>query len=58
MEVAQLLAERDRVQLIPEERAAIDEALRRAVLTLWQTNLLRRARLAVIDEVAGLRNSG
>src|SRR5207249_2585686 len=52
MEVARLLAERDRVELTAEEKAAIDEALRRAVLTLWQTNILRRTRLAVLDEVA------
>ncbi len=52
MEVAQLLAERDRVELTPEESATTDEALRRAVLTLWQTNILRRTRLAVLDEVA------
>jgi phosphoenolpyruvate carboxylase len=52
MEVAQLLAERDRTELTPEERATTDEALRRAVLTLWQTNILRRTRLAVLDEVA------
>src|SRR2546423_7390702 len=52
MDVAQLLAERDRVELTPEERAISDEALRRAVLTLWQTNILRRTRLAVVDEVA------
>ena len=29
-----------------------DEQLRRAVLTLWQTNLLRRTKLTVLDEVA------
>ncbi|MEA2936409.1 MAG: phosphoenolpyruvate carboxylase, partial [Variibacter sp.] len=52
MEVAQLLAERDRSRLTPEEEAASDEILRRAVLTLWQTSLLRRAKLDVIDEVA------
>ena len=34
------------------ERGANEAALRRAVLTLWQTNLLRRTRLRVIDEVA------
>jgi phosphoenolpyruvate carboxylase len=28
-----------------------DEALRRAVQTLWQTNLLRRTKLTVLDEV-------
>jgi len=51
-EIATLLAERDRTALIPEEAAANEEALRRAVLTVWQTALLRRTRLAVIDEVA------
>src|SRR5712691_2113235 len=53
MEVANLLAERDRPDLTPEELAANEEGLRRAVLTLWQTSLLRRTRLRVIDEVAG-----
>ncbi|MEJ0068113.1 MAG: phosphoenolpyruvate carboxylase [Pseudomonadota bacterium] len=52
MEVADLLAERDRTQLTPEEEAASDDALRRAVLTLWQTSILRRTRLKVVDEVA------
>jgi phosphoenolpyruvate carboxylase len=52
MEVAQLLAGRDHDELTSEEEAATDEALRRAVLTLWQTHILRRTRLAVIDEVA------
>jgi phosphoenolpyruvate carboxylase len=51
MEIAQLLAGRDRGDLTQEEKAAIDEALRRAVLTLWQTHILRRNKLAVIDEV-------
>jgi phosphoenolpyruvate carboxylase len=51
-DVARLLAERDRVRLTPRELAANEEALRLAVLTLWQTSLLRRSRLAVIDEVA------
>lgn len=52
MEVANLLAQRDRMALTPEEAALSEEALRRAVLTLWQTNLLRGTRLAVLDEVA------
>jgi phosphoenolpyruvate carboxylase len=52
MEVAHLLAERDRPDLTPGELGAIEEGLRRAVLTLWQTSLLRRTRLRVIDEVA------
>ncbi|MFN5453190.1 phosphoenolpyruvate carboxylase [Bradyrhizobium sp.] len=51
MEVAMLLERRERMQLTPDEREANDEALRRAVLTLWQTNLLRRTKLTVLDEV-------
>jgi phosphoenolpyruvate carboxylase len=41
MVIARLLDERDRMQLTPEEQEANDEALRRAVLTLWQTRMLR-----------------
>jgi phosphoenolpyruvate carboxylase len=52
MEVARLLAEYNGTELTPDERQGIEEALRRAILTLWQTNLLRQARLRVIDEVA------
>jgi phosphoenolpyruvate carboxylase len=52
MEIAALLDRRERVQLTPEEAEAGDEQLRRAVLTLWQTNLLRRTKLTVLDEVA------
>jgi phosphoenolpyruvate carboxylase len=52
MEIAALLDRRERVQLTPEEFAASDEQLRRAVVTLWQTNLLRRTKLTVLDEVA------
>ena len=40
------------MQLTPEEAEASDEQLRRAVLTLWKTNLLRRTKLTVLDEVA------
>jgi phosphoenolpyruvate carboxylase len=50
--IAGLLEHRDRTLLIPEEREANDEAVRRHVLALWQTRMLRRQRLAVIDEVA------
>ncbi|MCJ9703216.1 phosphoenolpyruvate carboxylase, partial [Bradyrhizobium sp. SHOUNA76] len=52
MEVAALLDRRERVALTPEEADASDEQLRREVLTLWQTNLLRRTKLTVLDEVA------
>ncbi|WP_442769530.1 phosphoenolpyruvate carboxylase [Zoogloea ramigera] len=52
MAIARLLDERDRMQLTPEERQANDEALRRAVLTLWQTRMLRTEKLSVMDEVS------
>jgi phosphoenolpyruvate carboxylase len=50
-EVAQILAERDRQQLTPAEAGAADQAMSRAVLTLWQTSLLRRGKPSVVDEV-------
>ncbi len=52
MEIAALLDRRERVALTADEAAASDEQLRREVLTLWQTNLLRRTKLTVLDEVA------
>src|SRR3954471_16439625 len=52
MEIAELLERRERIKLTAEEFEASEEQLRRAVLTLWQTNLLRRTKLTVLDEVA------
>jgi phosphoenolpyruvate carboxylase len=52
MEIAALLDRRERMKLTPEEFEASEEQLRREVLTLWQTNLLRRTKLTVLDEVA------
>jgi phosphoenolpyruvate carboxylase len=52
MEIAGLLDQRERVQMTAAEIAESEERLRRAVLTLWQTNLLRRTKLSVLDEVA------
>jgi phosphoenolpyruvate carboxylase len=51
-EIARLLDERDRIRLTPEEAADLEERLRCAILTIWQTSILRRKRLAVIDEIA------
>ncbi|NMG73218.1 phosphoenolpyruvate carboxylase [Aromatoleum diolicum] len=51
-DIAHLLDMRDRMELTPEERDESDEGLRRAVLTLWQTRMLRPAKLSVVDEVA------
>ncbi|MBI5784470.1 MAG: phosphoenolpyruvate carboxylase [Rhodocyclales bacterium] len=50
-QIAALLDERDRRQLTPQELADEEEAIRRAVLTLWQTRMLRPVKLAVMDEV-------
>lgn len=52
MEIAALLDRRERVVPTPAEQAQDEETLRRAVLTLWQTALLRRIKLTVLDEVA------
>jgi phosphoenolpyruvate carboxylase len=49
--IMRLLDERDRMQLTPEESDANEEALSRAVLTLWQTRMLRLSKLSVLDEV-------
>lgn len=52
MDIARLLTCRDRERQTPEERAETEEALYRTVEALWQTSILRRTRLKVIDEVA------
>src|SRR5450432_2212538 len=51
MEIADLLDRRERTKLTADEFEASEEQLRREVLTLWQTNLLRRTKLTVLDEV-------
>lgn len=51
-DIARLLDWRDRTALTPDELATLEEDLRRAVLTLWQTRMLRNTKLSVIDEVA------
>lgn len=50
-EVARLLAERDRGMLQERELVLNEEALRRVILTLWQTRILRNTRLTVRDEI-------
>ncbi|MDE2600195.1 MAG: phosphoenolpyruvate carboxylase [Rhodocyclaceae bacterium] len=50
--IAGILEERDRTMLTPDELAAREEMLRREVLTLWQTRLLRKNKLSVMDEVS------
>ncbi len=51
-EIADILHVRDTSRQTPDEEAEGREALGRAVLTLWQTGLLRKSRLRVIDEIA------
>ncbi len=56
-EIAALLAYCDRTVLTPEEQLECEEKLRRAILTLWQTRIVRDTRLKVMDEVTnGLAN--
>ncbi len=50
--IERLLQARDRAELTPRELAANDESVRRAVLALWQTRMLRLEKLDVLDEVA------
>jgi len=50
-EIAALLDERDRLQLTPEEQVFNEAELRRAILSLWQTRILRELRLGVRDEI-------
>lgn len=52
MKIARLIDERDRTRLTPEELEELEEAVRRSVLSLWQTRMMRRTRLSVTDEVS------
>ena len=51
MAIARVLDQRDRMALTPEEQEQNDEALARGIHTLWNTRLLRTAKLSVMDEV-------
>ncbi|MGQ0749730.1 MAG: phosphoenolpyruvate carboxylase [Betaproteobacteria bacterium] len=51
LEIARLLAERDRAALTPAGWRANDEALRRVILVMWQTRILRTMHLTVHDEI-------
>src|ERR1700722_16774013 len=52
IEIAQLLADRNHKAMNDSEVAENDEAIVRAVLTLWHTSLLRLQRPTVLDEVS------
>jgi phosphoenolpyruvate carboxylase len=49
--IARLLDARDRMPLTPNELTENEEALRRSIMTLWQTRMLREVKLSVMDEV-------
>lgn len=51
MEIAKLLFEREQGNHTPREKEKLLEELRRAILILWQSNLLRQTKMGVIDEV-------
>ena len=50
--IAELLVERDRLRMDAAEEVAWEAELRRQILTLWQTSLLRLAKLRTRDEIA------
>ncbi|MDZ7630130.1 MAG: phosphoenolpyruvate carboxylase [Gemmatimonadaceae bacterium] len=50
--IAELLVERDRMRMNDEELRRWEAAVKLQVLTLWQTSLLRLARLRARDEIA------
>ena len=50
-DIVDLLKERERGRHTAQELAAMEMQLRIAIETLWQSNLLRRSRLTVADEV-------
>ncbi len=52
MEIAGLLDARDRIEFTPDELQENRDSLRRAVVTLWKTSVIRSHKLRVIDEVA------
>jgi phosphoenolpyruvate carboxylase len=49
--ISRLLSDRDRVDMTPDDLAENEEALHRFVLILWQTRMLRTAKLTVNDEI-------
>ncbi len=50
-EIARLLQWRDRVRLTPDEAVDFETGLYRQVLALWQTAMIRLAKLKVRDEI-------
>jgi phosphoenolpyruvate carboxylase len=50
-EISKLIEKRELGKWSERETAAIDVALCREVLTIWQTDLLRRTKLQIVDEI-------
>jgi phosphoenolpyruvate carboxylase len=51
MIISSLLSNRDRIDMTPVELADNENALRRFILILWQTRMLRTTKLTVHDEI-------
>ncbi len=51
LRIAKLLDTRDRMQLTPEEEEENEDNLRRNIMVLWETRMLRPTKLTVADEV-------
>ena len=49
--IADLLEQRERQHLTPDELTENQDALKIAILSLWQTRMLRPSKLSVLDEV-------
>ncbi len=49
--ISSLLADRDRLDMTPDDLAENEEALHRFILILWHTRMLRTTKLTVQDEV-------
>ncbi|MGA8864999.1 MAG: phosphoenolpyruvate carboxylase [Gallionella sp.] len=49
--ISSLMSDRDRMDMTPDDLAENENALRRFVLILWQTRMLRSTKLNVIDEI-------
>ncbi len=50
-DISRLLDQRERLHMTPDEEAENDLGLANAILTLWQSRMLRPVRLKVVDEV-------
>ena len=50
-DLAHLLDQRERLRMTPEEEVENELSLTNAILTLWQSRMLRPVRLKVLDEV-------